>query len=122
MLPVVPEAKNWGFTCPLLRSSEAQAYFAVAKKGGASSIHFHINYDNIIFVTEGLVELAIFDDSLNAIETQELAAGFSTRVPALVCHKFTAMKESKFIELYIKPEVSEEHLPLDITRITESPY
>ena len=41
MNAISPERKSWGFTYPILRSSEIQAYFAVANVHGSSSIHFH---------------------------------------------------------------------------------
>lgn len=107
------QGKVWGDTQQLYNNGITSIHAINAKCGGYCSIHKHIHKSNTFHVMSGMLKIEIFHDN-GIIDDTTLLAGDSTTVPAGLKHRFTAIEDTRAIEIYDVQMVGEDIVRDDV--------
>lgn len=108
------EGKIWGDNILLFNNSNIQINQIYIKKGGRCSRHKHQYKNNMFFIQDGLLKIEKWNDS-GLIDTTILKAEQTTEIPSGIDHRFTALEDTRALEIYYPNSVDE----MDIIRQDE---
>ncbi len=94
------QGKVWGKTQLIFRNGNAELHRIEANSGGYCSKHKHEHKYNKFFVESGKLQVDVWQNDYDLIDTTVLGAGESTTVPPGCYHMFTALEDSVVYEIY----------------------
>lgn len=93
------EAKIWGDTTLIWCNESTIVHRINIIKGGYCSKHYHSHRSNLFHVESGKLQIDVWKEN-GVVDTTILCLGESTEVPPNVFHRFTALEETKALEVY----------------------
>jgi len=93
------ESKVWGDTSSVWVGDNSEVHIINALKGGYCSKHKHEHKYNLFYVESGRLLIEIWRDK-NMIDKTIIGANESTVVAPCLYHRFTALENTKAIEVY----------------------
>ncbi len=107
--------KLWGVEIVLAQGPSYCGKKLIINNGGKSSLHFHKNTDETLYVQDGQVVIDVYpsgyDNGCGRRERYVLDAGKSIRIPVNIPHQFLAVTKSEVFEF------STQHSQDDIYRL-----
>ena len=91
--------KVWGETSEIWAGNNCEVHLINAKAGGYCSKHLHQHKFNLFHVEHGELQIEIWKTG-GLIDKTVLIDGESTVVPPQVFHRFTALNDTKALEIY----------------------
>lgn len=92
--------KVWGVTTEVWRSPHVEVHVINVRKGGQCSRHLHTHKHNLFFVSEGVLRIEVWKNDYDLCDVTELQAGQTMVVPPGEYHRFTALEETRALEVY----------------------
>lgn len=90
--------KSWGKTDLIFDHNSIHIYYANIDKGKSCSKHYHRKKNNIIYVTEGFIQINMWDNGV--FKKLDLKTGDIIDIPSGQWHQFIAQEASNIIEIY----------------------
>ena len=106
--------KTWGQTETILQNSFVEFHRIDIKKNGYCSLHKHEFKHNMFYVISGELEIEVYKNDYDLVDTTLLCAGEMTICKPNEYHRFKALTDVLCFELYYPEPLSKDILRKDV--------
>lgn len=92
--------KIWGSTSPLFHKNNVEIHRIEIKKGFKCSKHKHLSKYNMFFIEKGKIEVLVWKNSYDLVDTTVIQTQQSTVVAPGEYHLFQALEDTVAYEIY----------------------
>lgn len=110
----------WGTKEKLIESDYLLIDKLYIKRGGYSSIHYHLDQTNDMIVLKGSIDLYYFNSAIIIKDSECLIIGERSKlIKPFINHQFKANQDSIVIEIIHTDNINKKVSRNDIVRLTE---
>lgn len=110
--------KIWGETHLVFSNNNIQINQIHIKKGGRCSKHMHNHKNNIFFVQSGRLLVEQWTKE-NIVDSTILTAEEKMEIPSQIFHRFTALEDTRALEIYYQDIDNEDIIREDVGSVVD---